>query len=400
MHSSACTRRSSSEDVNTDVARRLVRAADRRRHDDRARRPHRRLLQRARRRAGAHGRRRVPGQRDERCERQPGGTPMGARTGRSACTRRDPRARSVARDRSGAVHGTYFSAFGDAHASKPVRRPDTLAVSPTSARDDTTGWQPPPDPPMTLAFFAERSRRQPGRARTRSGRALRVRRRGPGVDGCSGARATRRASAEARPRDSGCGDVRFDDARARAATASVSMASLSRPSAIGRGSTRSSGLVGSRPGSRSRIDAPADSRRTSCSRETASAHRMRRSATASVGQASESALPGSHGRTSRRSGVESKRQCEVGDCGVVGVADPLAAVYVVAAFRGAHRRSTAAREPVQWPGETSDCPVRVRSRIWCDAPVAVEVGRDQLRHGGRHQHHVTSVRETARTRKA
>ena len=49
--------------------------------------------------------------------------------------------------------GTYFSAFAMLTV-EAGETPGTLRIT-ASTRDDTTGWKPPPDPPMSLAFFAE-----------------------------------------------------------------------------------------------------------------------------------------------------------------------------------------------------------------------------------------------------
>jgi CubicO group peptidase (beta-lactamase class C family) len=48
--------------------------------------------------------------------------------------------------------GHYFTPFGVLTVD-PGSAPNTLLVT-TAARDDTEGWKPPVDPPMTLAFFA------------------------------------------------------------------------------------------------------------------------------------------------------------------------------------------------------------------------------------------------------
>jgi hypothetical protein len=48
--------------------------------------------------------------------------------------------------------GRYFTPFG-VLTLEPGSAPNTLLVT-TTERDDTEGWKPPVDPPMTLAFFA------------------------------------------------------------------------------------------------------------------------------------------------------------------------------------------------------------------------------------------------------
>jgi hypothetical protein len=58
-------------------------------------------------------------------------------------------------DRPGRVAGTYLHAFALLEVAAG-ERPGTFVVTPRARDDVPGGWQPPPDPPITYAFFGDR----------------------------------------------------------------------------------------------------------------------------------------------------------------------------------------------------------------------------------------------------